>query len=103
MKTLLRNVLFVVMLASIAGCSSSSDPGPLEGTWRAVETMPLTVTFRDGETEVLGLIEKVSYEQYGEDVRVTALSGFGEGMAVRYTMLDEDTLTGPFGTMHRIR
>ncbi len=48
----------------LVGCSGN-DPGPLGGTWKMAGPIPLTVTFRYGETESLGMIDKVSYKKEG--------------------------------------
>ena len=65
--------------------------------------VPLTVEFRDGESESFGVIEKVTYEVRGNDVIVHSESGMGKGMAVRYTMTGPDSATAEFGTLRRIQ
>lgn len=87
----------------IAACSGSKSPGPLEGTWRLSGIMPMTITFRDGETESLGIIEQVSYEVDGQDVLVTYLNGLAEGMTVRYTITGPNSVHSEMGTLQRIR
>lgn len=65
--------------------------------------MPMTIQFRDGETEALGIIEKVSYEVKGNDVIVTYLGGIAKGMAVRYTMTGPNTARTEIGELQRIK
>ena len=54
--------------------------------------MPMKVTFRDGETETEGLIEKVGYADQGDGVLVTYKDGMMKGSSVRWKMLDEETV-----------
>src|SRR5687767_5900845 len=82
-----RLVAIGLAVAAMAGCSRS-DPGPLSGTWRLQCPIPMTVHFRRGETETMGIIEKASYKVNGNDVIVTTESGPFKGIAVRYTMTD---------------
>ncbi|RUO39422.1 hypothetical protein CWE22_08960 [Pseudidiomarina aestuarii] len=63
---------------------------------------PMTITFRDGETETLGVIEKVKYEMEGRDVLVTYVSEFAEGMTMRYTMTGPNTARTEMGTLRQI-
>lgn len=91
----------VVLLALVTGCGNS-DPGPLEGTWRVTGVVPMTVEFRRGETEAMGLIEKVSYDVQGDDVIVTYESGPAKGLAMRYTMTGSDTARSELGTLRRV-
>lgn len=86
----------------MAGCGRS-DPGPLEGTWRMRGIVPATVEFRRGETETLGLIEKVSYEIRGKDVIVTYESGPANGLSMRYTVTGPDTARSQLGVLRRVR
>lgn len=65
--------------------------------------MPMTIQFRDGETETLGVIEKVSYEVKGNDVIVTYLDGIAKGMAVRYTMAGPNTARTEMAVLQRIK
>ena len=63
----------------------------------------MTVVFRDGETETLGVIEKVSYEVRGRDVIVTYESGPAAGMAMRYTVVGPDVVRTELGTLRRVK
>lgn len=99
MKNLLALVFVCVFLA---GCSKSS-PGPLAGTWKMDGIMPMTIQFRTGETESLGMIEKVSYEVKGNDVIVTSLDGLMKGTSFRYTMVDPNTARTELGTLRKIK
>lgn len=101
LKTLRLFALLSLLLA-IVGCSGGS-PGPLAGTWKMGGVMPMTIQFRDGETEALGVIEKVSYEVKGNDIIVTYLDGIAKGMAVRYTMTGPNTAHTEMGVLQRIK
>ena len=65
--------------------------------------MPMKVQFRSGETEALGIIEKVSYEVRGRDVLVTYKDGLMKGSTIRYTMVDDNTARNELGTLRRVR
>jgi hypothetical protein len=101
MKT---KIWMVGALLGVVGCGGS--PGPLEGAWQ-LEMLsgaaPITVEFRHGETEALGLIDKVSYERNGNDVLVTYEGGISKGTTVRYTMTSPDTARSELGTLRRMR
>ena len=102
MKSIVRLVV-VAFLVVLAACSGSSSPGPLEGTWSMDGTVPMTVTFRSGETEAMGMIEKVSYKTEGNDVLVTNLDGIAKGTTFRYTMTGPDTARSELGILRRIK
>jgi hypothetical protein len=91
-------LLFCVLTS---GCNGS--PGLLEGTWRADGAVPMTITFRSGETETMGVIEHVDYSTEGNTVRVTYKDGFMKGNAIKFVIVDHDTATNPLYTLHRIR
>lgn len=65
--------------------------------------VPMTIEFRRGETETLGVIEKVSYEVNGQDVIVTYQSGPAKGMAMRYRVVGPDVVRTELGTLHRVQ
>lgn len=65
--------------------------------------IPMTVTFRDGETEALGMIEKVTYKTEGNDVLVTYVDGFAKGTTFRHTMIGPNTARTELGTLRRAR
>jgi uncharacterized lipoprotein NlpE involved in copper resistance len=94
---------FTLLLAVFCLFGCGNDPGPLAGTWRMNAVVPMTVQFRSGETEAMGMIEKVSYETKGSDVLVTYKDGMAKGMAVRYTMIDRDTARSELGVLKRIK
>jgi hypothetical protein len=98
----LRLVVVVAILGSLIACESR-DPGPLKGTWRATGPVPMTVTYRSGESEVHGVIEKASYDVAGDDVIVTTESGPLKGLATRLQIVDPNTLQAAFGRLHRVR
>jgi hypothetical protein len=65
--------------------------------------LPMTVHFRNGETEAMGMIEKVSYEKRGDSVLVKYESGLMKGSAVRYQMKGKDLALSELGTLRRIK
>lgn len=85
----------------LAGCSDS--PGPLAGTWMASGPMPMTITFRVGETEAMGIIEHVDYNAKGNSVEVTYKDGLMKGSSMKYVLVDSNTATNPMFTLHRVR
>jgi len=68
-----------------------------------VGEVPMTVTFRKGETEAMGMIEKVSYKTEGGDVLVTYLDGMAKGTTMRYTMTSPDSARTELGVLQRVR
>lgn len=99
---MVRLITILFLLVVMVGCAQKS-PGPLAGTWRMTGVVPMTITFRNGETEALGIIEKVSYKQEGNDVLVTYLDGIAKGTTIRYTMTSPTTAQNSFGKMQRLQ
>lgn len=99
MKIRCATMLFLTLLA--AGCSRS--PGQLEGTWKTNGLVPMTITFRPGETETMGIIEHVDYASEGNAVRVTYKDGMMKGSAMKFVIVDHDTATSPMFTLRRVR
>lgn len=99
MRTRIVGTLLVV--GALAGCNRS--PGVLEGTWRAEGIMPMTITFRPGETETMGIIEQVDYTTKGNAVKVTYKDGMMKGSSVQFTIVNQNTATNPMYTLRRIR
>jgi len=64
--------------------------------------MPMSIQFRSGETEAMGMIEKVSYEVRGNDVIVTYKDGLAKGTAMRYTVTGANTLRTELGSLRRV-
>lgn len=95
-------LLISVSLLTLSACSGN-DPGPLAGTWRMGGLVPMTVQFRSGETETLGVIEKVSYEVKGNDVLVTYTDGIAKGMTMRYTITGQNTAQTELGALQRVQ
>ena len=95
----MRTLLLIAVLL-LAACSKG--PGPLAGTWRLEGPMPMTVHYRDGEEEAMGIITPVSYRQEGKDVLVTYLDGMAKGSTVRITMTGPNTARTEFGTLRRV-
>ena len=86
----------------LAACSSDS-PGALEGTWAVTRPFPVTVTFRTGEVEAMGVTRKVRYKTEGTVVSVTYLEGATKGSTYRYAVIDADTIRSESGPFRRIR
>ena len=97
-----KKMLCVVGLAAlIAGCGDSS-PGKLEGTWQAAGFMPIKATFRAGEMETMGVIEKVSYKAEGKSVVVTMKDGVMKGAGIRYTLVNGTTMQAMGSTYRKV-
>lgn len=99
MKKSLTASIAIGML--LVGCNGS--PGPLEGTWRASGPMQMTIIFRPGETETMGVIEQVNYKAEGNSVQVTYKDGLMKGSSMKYVLVDRNTATNPMLTLHRVR
>jgi hypothetical protein len=99
MKWLMAAAVFTVALT---GCMKS-DPGPVGGTWRVSGPVAMTVQYRAGESEAMGIIEKVRYEVKGSIVIVTTESGPMAGTGYRLRVIDANTLQSELGTMRRVR
>lgn len=100
----MRNHFMAAMLlaaATLAGCNRS--PGPLEGTWKADGLVPMTITFRPGETEAMGVIEQVDYSTKGNVVKVTYKDGMMKGSTVAFTIVNKNTAANPMYTLRRVR
>jgi hypothetical protein len=53
----MRSVLLVSLIAFVAGCSSSTAPGPIAGTWTQLNMFPgssTTMTLRTTGTAIVG-------------------------------------------------
>jgi hypothetical protein len=94
-------VATLLLLVALAGCNSS--PGVLEGTWKADGLVPMTIAFRPGETEAMGMIEQVDYKTEGNVVRVTYKDGIMKGSSISFTLVDRNTATNSMYTLRRIR
>ena len=100
----MRNVFIALALTAFAFLSAcSKGPGTLEGTWQMQGLVPMTVIYRDGEEEAMGIISKVSYKHEGNDVLVTYTSGMADGNTIRLTKIDENTFKSELGTLRRAR
>ena len=89
------------LLLALSGCTGK-NPGPLEGTWKASEPFPVTVTFRPGEAEAMGSVSRVSYKVRGQDVWVTYESGRRRGQSYRYTLTAPDVARSDSGVFRRV-
>jgi hypothetical protein len=94
-------VTMAVIGLLLAGCGGS--PGALEGTWKASGALPMTITFRPGETEAMGIIEHVDYKTEGNTVQVTYKDGLMKGSSMKFVLLDRNTATNPMYTLRRVR
>lgn len=88
---MIRAIAASVLTYALLACGNSS-PGPLAGTWQASGIVPMRTTFRSGEMETMGVIEKVGYKVDNQSVIVTIKDGPMKGMAVRYVMVNPTTL-----------
>jgi hypothetical protein len=98
-----RNAILGACLSlGLAACGNSS-PGPLEGTWVPDGMPKLTTTFRAGEMESLGVIEKVDYKVDGKSVLVTPRDGMLKGTSFRYVLSTPDTAQAMGITYRRVK
>jgi hypothetical protein len=81
---------------------NKKSPGKLEGTWKASGIMPIQSTFRAGEMETMGIIEKVGYKAEGDSVIVTMKDGMMKGASVRYTLVDGATMQAMGATYRKV-
>jgi len=95
-------IILSLFLVILSACSNTSDPGPLAGKWQLTGQVDMTVSFRPGETEAKGVVEKVRYKIEGKDVLVTYLEGMAKGMTMRYTLIDDQTAITNLGTLKKI-
>lgn len=102
MNNVFRDTLISVVTLGLVACNGQS-PGPIEGTWTTTDPIPVTVSFRSGEAEAMGMIKKVSYTIDGNDVLVTYHDGVNKGASFRYTVIDADTIRSDSGTFRRVR
>lgn len=99
---MIRTIPLSILVLGLLACSGSGEnPGALEGTWKAKEPFPVTVTFRSGEMEAMGSTKKVSYQKDGDVVLVTYKEGVQKDRTFRYTVVDDNTVRSDSGTFHR--
>jgi hypothetical protein len=91
----------LLLLVALTGCNRS--PGALEGTWKSEGIMPMTIAFRPGETEAMGVIEQVDYKTEGNVVKVIYKDGMMKGSSIAFTMVDRNIATNPMYTLRRVR
>jgi hypothetical protein len=63
----------------------------------------MTIAFRPGETETMGIIEQVAYTAEGNVVKVTYKDGMMKGSSTAFTIVDKNTATNPMYTLRRVR
>ena len=98
---ILRGILLGLASALLASCANQ-NPGPLAGTWMATEPFPVTVTFRDGETEAMGVTRAASYEVHGNEVLVTYAEGSNKGTTFKYQVINPNTIRSDSATFRRV-
>jgi hypothetical protein len=98
---MIRIFATAVLAMSLVACGDSS-PGPLAGTWQAGGIMPMKTTFRSGETETMGMIEKVGYKTEGNSVIVTYKDGLMKGTAVRFQLVNPTTARAMDNTFRKV-
>jgi hypothetical protein len=91
------SLAFLLMLFAC----SSNVPNELSGRWICHGPIPMEIEFRDGETESMGMIEKVSYKKDDNSYLVTGESGLDKGMTIRYQIIDASTIRCTFGVFHK--
>lgn len=96
-----RLVTSLVLLVTLTACHRS--PGALEGTWKAEGLVPMTIVFRPGETDALGVTEPVDYATQGNVVKVTYKDGLMKGSSIAFTIVDRNTAINSMYTLHRVQ
>lgn len=87
---MVRTIFALILVMALAACGDSS-PGPLAGTWQSTGFMAMKTSFRSGETETMGMIEKVGYKVDGQSVIVTYKDGLMKGTALRFVLVNPST------------
>ena len=95
-------VVTIFLFLSLTACTGN-DPGALKGTWKLNGFMPMTISFRNGETEALGIIEKVSYKIKNNTILVTYENGLMKGTSMRYTVINSNTVKTQMGLLRKIK
>jgi hypothetical protein len=101
-RNIISRTLLAAMVALVLWGCGDRDPGPLAGTWRLKGSIPMTIHFRTGESEALGVIDKVSYQVKGNDVVVTYETGISKGSAMRFTMTGPNSARSEMGVLVRV-
>jgi hypothetical protein len=102
MNAISKSLMAAIVALVLWGCGDR-DPGPLAGTWRLKGPLPMTIHFRAGESEALGVIDKVSYDVNGNDVVVTYETGISKGSAMRFTMTGPNSARSEMGVLIRVK
>lgn len=96
-----RFIAALLFVGVLTACNRS--PGALEGTWKSDGIVPMTITFRPGETESMGITEPVEYTIKENVVKVTYKDGMMKGSSLAFTLVNKNTATNPMFTLRRIR
>lgn len=64
--------------------------------------MPFKATFRAGEMETMGVIEKVGYASDGNSVIVTLKDGMMKGTSIRYSLVNGTTMQSMGSTYRKV-
>lgn len=99
--TRFKSIFPLLVFTLLSGCSEG--PGDLKGTWKMSGAMPVTVTYRDGEEESMGIISNVKYKHEGNDVLVTYMDGFAKGTTMRITITGQRTAVTGIVKLTRIK
>ena len=83
---------FVAIAIALILTACGQSPGPLAGTWQAQGPIAMKTTFRSGETESMGVIEKVQYKVNGQSVIVTYQEGLMKGSSIRFVFVNPTTI-----------
>jgi hypothetical protein len=63
----------------------------------------MTIAFRPGETEAMGVIEHVDYATRGNTVQVTYRDGLMKGSSMKFIIVDRNTAATSMYTLRRIQ
>lgn len=102
MVRLMVRLMIVAIVCTLLSACGDSSPGPLAGTWKATGVMPMMASFRDGQTEALGIIEKVDSKVEGKSVIVTYKDGLMKGSSVRFVLVNPTTMQAMGMTYRKI-
>ena len=91
----------LALFVCLTACGQS--PGVIAGTWRSTGAVPMTIQFRTGEYEMMGMVVKAKYEIHGNDILVTDADGPMKGVAIHYTLVNQNKLHSAFVDLVRMQ